>query len=399
MSPLRVHLDFETRSVFDLRRGGAIRYAQDPSTEVLCAAYRIGAQPVRLWQAGEPEPLELTSAIRGGATVVAHNAMFELGVLTYLTSRPPYVWPVPRFDQIDCTMARAHRMGLPGSLDGAARALGLVTRKDKAGYALMMSMCKPRKPRLNEDPHRVYWVDGADERRRLGEYCRQDVEVECALDDVLPPLPPHERDVYHLDLKINFRGFHVDVPRMEAAAAFLAEAAQRLDARICEATSRYVTKTTQVARLKKWLELQGLEVESLAKGRLREVIELASLVEAEGVAGVLDARGSGAKVTSLSKYATGAYAAGPGDRLRGQFVYHKAITGRWAGSGYQPHNLQRIDHDRDAAEVEAVLHVLGSGASPADMVDHIELLGYEPLRALGKASRAMICASAGGPEL
>jgi hypothetical protein len=43
-----LHRDFETRSRVDLRKVGAHRYAADPSTEILCAAYAVDAGPVDL---------------------------------------------------------------------------------------------------------------------------------------------------------------------------------------------------------------------------------------------------------------------------------------------------------------------------------------------------------------
>lgn len=44
-----IYIDFETRSRVDIRKTGAWRYSQDPSTDVLCMAYAIGDGPVQLW--------------------------------------------------------------------------------------------------------------------------------------------------------------------------------------------------------------------------------------------------------------------------------------------------------------------------------------------------------------
>jgi hypothetical protein len=33
-------------------------------------------------------------------------------------------------------------------------------------------------------------------------------------------------------------------------------------------------------------------------------------------------------------------------RLRNQFVYYGAHTGRWSGRGFQPHNLTRAESDQ-----------------------------------------------------
>lgn len=44
-----ITIDFETRSKCDIRKSGAWRYSQDPTTDILCMAYRINKEPVQLW--------------------------------------------------------------------------------------------------------------------------------------------------------------------------------------------------------------------------------------------------------------------------------------------------------------------------------------------------------------
>ena len=44
-----IFIDFETRSKADITRTGAYRYAQDPTTDILCMAYAIDDGPVQLW--------------------------------------------------------------------------------------------------------------------------------------------------------------------------------------------------------------------------------------------------------------------------------------------------------------------------------------------------------------
>jgi hypothetical protein len=43
-----LHIDFETRSTLRLDRVSTQRYAADPTTEVLCAAYAVDDGPVTL---------------------------------------------------------------------------------------------------------------------------------------------------------------------------------------------------------------------------------------------------------------------------------------------------------------------------------------------------------------
>lgn len=47
--PHALHRDYETRSPVELKVVGAHRYAADPCTEIVCAAYAVDDGPVRLW--------------------------------------------------------------------------------------------------------------------------------------------------------------------------------------------------------------------------------------------------------------------------------------------------------------------------------------------------------------
>ena len=72
-----LHRDYETRSRAILKKVGTYRYAADPSTEVLCAAYAVDHDPVQLWIPGDPVPLEfLRAALDPSWIVAAHNDAF-----------------------------------------------------------------------------------------------------------------------------------------------------------------------------------------------------------------------------------------------------------------------------------------------------------------------------------
>ena len=74
-----LHIDFETRSRADLFRGGAYRYATDPSTEIICMGYAFNDDPVELWHPGLPFPDDVKEFIQAAAprSLHAHNAQFE----------------------------------------------------------------------------------------------------------------------------------------------------------------------------------------------------------------------------------------------------------------------------------------------------------------------------------
>jgi len=44
-----LHRDYETRGVLQLPKVGAYRYAAHPQTSIVCVAFAVNNQPVRLW--------------------------------------------------------------------------------------------------------------------------------------------------------------------------------------------------------------------------------------------------------------------------------------------------------------------------------------------------------------
>jgi hypothetical protein len=67
--------DFETRSTLDLKACGVARYAADPTTEVMVAAYAADGEPTQIWVPGDPIPAEFAEAAGNPNWLVcAHNA-------------------------------------------------------------------------------------------------------------------------------------------------------------------------------------------------------------------------------------------------------------------------------------------------------------------------------------
>jgi hypothetical protein len=79
--PYRRHVlqrDYETRSPVLLKTVGAHRYAADPRTSIICAAYAVDDGPVHLWLPGYPVPPEFVeAAVNPHWGACAHNAVFE----------------------------------------------------------------------------------------------------------------------------------------------------------------------------------------------------------------------------------------------------------------------------------------------------------------------------------
>lgn len=335
----KLHLDLETRSLADLRKVGVYAYAAHPSTEVLMCCWAIDDGPVLTWFQGTAVPEKLTAALADPSVqVCAHNAAFERLMIAYVL--PAIHWPLPDLRRWDCTAARAARQALPRSLDGAGEALGLPVKKDKEGHMLMMRMCKPRD--LKEDGSPIWWEDEA-RMQRLAAYCARDVEVERELDRRLKPLSPFLHDLWCLTEIINDRGVQVDTNFAADAIARSNEARRSLDAEIFDLTGGAVKTASNVPALRAWLTDKAIVIpdtddESLAKKKIQE--HLAKPRLPADVRRVLQIRLEAGK-TSVAKYQAMINRASKDGRVRGNFVFHGASTGRYAGSGIQPQNLPR----------------------------------------------------------
>src|SRR6185436_5260039 len=133
---MAIEIDFETRSACDVRKTGAYRYFEDPSTSVLVACFAINDGPVETWWPADPPPKDLMMQIRNGDTVRGWNVGFERQAFLRVLG-PRHGWAVPNDDQYDDNAACGAAMGLPRNLEDAAEALELSEQKDAAGAALM----------------------------------------------------------------------------------------------------------------------------------------------------------------------------------------------------------------------------------------------------------------------
>lgn len=185
----RLHLDFETRSTVDLRRTNARRYADDPTTQVLMLCYALDAGPVKWWLPADTRsfcgiaamPDDLRDYLEDdGVTLVAHNAQFEMSIMSGAYIQPDLGFPNIPVTRWDDTAAKAARQGLPRALGDVAKVLGLPVQKDMEGRRLMLKMCKPRS--YDKETGLPLWHETTEDMTRLLEYCVQDVETERLVD-------------------------------------------------------------------------------------------------------------------------------------------------------------------------------------------------------------------------
>lgn len=372
-----LYWDIETRSTCDLRKAGVYVYAQDPTTEVLLAAWSVDDGSVQWARIEDPACGELRDLLADPTVrVVAHNAGFERLLLTHVLA-VRRGWPVPELARWDCTAARAARQSLPRSLDGAARALGLDVKKDLEGHALMMRMCKPRKARLGEDPSKTYWFEDEPRMQRLGEYCATDVEVERLLDRVLKPWSDDARAVWELTETINDRGVPVDVRFANDARWLSQEAEADINQEMRALTEGSVPSATNLLRLRDWLlNTFGLVVletpdESLTKASIEQLLtrDIPPAARRALELRLLAGKASVKKFQALIDRSDGDC------RVRGNLVYHGASTGRWAGAGVQMQNMPRKTV-RDFDDVAADVRGLDAAAFAAKRGSALEVISH-----------------------
>ncbi len=407
---MRIHLDFETKSIVDLKAAGAHVYASDPSTEPLCMAYRFDDEPVQLWKKGEPLPPRLKKEIEAGHTLVCHNAAFEFLIWNFCCV-PKFGWPPIPVSQFDCTMIRAYSMGLPGTLENAAKSVGLKAEKDMKGNRVMLQLSKPRA--VDKKTGAITWwlpehstpkLDIRAKYEHLYRYCKQDVVVECELDKRLLPLSPEEKDLWVLDQKINARGVYCDIETVKVALEIIKIEQKRLNGKMGELTEGMVGTCNSHMSLAKWLNFQKifngkkdsdgvlLKVESVDKASVLDMLELSTISPL--VKTVLKLRQEAAKnsTAKLKKMISGASS---DQRVRGCFQFNGAAsTQRWSGRRVQLHNMPRPTIKQPEIE-EIVLILKDKSLTTAQKTSKISLFHGAVLPRISDCIRAMLTAAPG----
>lgn len=337
-----IHIDFETKSVANLKQTGVYRYAEDASTRVLCMAWAVGPDKPRVWKPGEPFPAVLELAILAGYPIHAWNAAFERQI--WRLARQCYGFPAVRDTQWRCTMVRAAYYGLPMSLDMASAVMG-GPRKNADGHKLMLKMCKPRSTDPFGNP--VWWdedpTEGAMLLDMLGSYCGDDVEAERGIGRRIPALPDDELALWRLDQEINDRGVAVDHGLVSKMSALAKRGETKLNADMRTLTGGAINTCGQVDAILKWLEAEGVTLPNLRSKTVADALDDPDIevFASDDALAVLQTRREAAK-SSVKKLNALVRASGSDGRVRGMLQFYGAgRTGRWAGRIFQPQNLPR----------------------------------------------------------
>ena len=355
-------IDLETYSDVDIKKSGVYKYAESENFEILLFEVSINGGDVIVYDlaCGDVLPDEILNAIVSDDVIKwAFNASLERICLSYWMKRyyPDRFcsYSIPEdtvgnyLDPISwrCTMIWSAYMGLPFSLEGVGAVLGLKDQKMKEGKDLIRYFCVPCKPtKSNRGRTRNLPVHAPEKWSVFKSYNKRDVEVEMGIKEKLYkfPVPDFVWDEYHLDQEINDRGILVDLQMVNNAIIFDERSKTTIADEMRSLTD--IENPNSVSQIKTWLSDQGIEVDSLSKKTVAEMIKEAP----EDLAQILSLRQQLAK-SSVKKYQAMQNSACNDHRTRGMFQFYGANrTGRWAGRLIQLQNLpQNHMNDLDAA--------------------------------------------------
>lgn len=326
-------IDIETYSDVDLINCGVYKYTDSDNFEILLLAYAVddGETKIVDLACGEKLPEEIMEMILDDSVIkTAFNANFERTCISkHLGIKlRPEAWR--------CTAVQAAMLALPLSLEGVGVVLGLDKQKMSEGKELIRYFCSPCKPTKSNGGRTRNLPEDAPEKWELFKsYCIRDVDVEKQIRKKLwkYPIPEMEQQLYCLDQRINDRGIMVDRNLVNHAIAcdlLYKDTATKRAYKLSE-----LENPNSVSQLKGWLTEKGIEVDSLAKATVEELVD-----KTEGdVQEMLKLRLAMSK-TSVKKYEAIDRSVCRENRVHGLLQFFGANrTGRWAGRLVQIHNL------------------------------------------------------------
>lgn len=355
-------IDLETFSDVDLKKCGVYKYAESPNFEVLLFGVSVDGGVVTVYDlaSGDTVPEEIIRAISDDSVIKwAYNASFERVCLSvWLRRNYPQYFSSYSIEgdtvrnYLDpsswrCSLVWGAYMGLPLSLEGIGKVLKLENQKMAEGKALIRYFCVPCKPtKANGGRTRNLPEHDPVKWSTFIAYNKRDVETEMAIQQKLSkfPVPDFLWEEYHLDQEINDRGIQLDMALVEQAIAIDERSREELSAKMRQLTA--LENPNSVQQMKEWLTQHGLEVDSLDKKAVKELLKTAPPELAE----VLELRRQLAK-SSVKKYQAMQNTVCADGRARGMFQFYGANrSGRWAGRLIQLQNLPQnhMAHLEDA---------------------------------------------------
>jgi len=337
-----VFIDFETQSDVDIKECGLYKYVRGLYFAPVCMAYAIDDGPVELWLPGEPLPKEIAT----GSDLNIFNAEFEYNVFhsNWFRYNEYDVSKITYNNMID-TQAIAATFGFPINLKNLAQALDVKHQKDNKGTYLIKKLCVVKNgkvPAPSTFPR---------DFENLYEYCKQDVRTlrACYNYMIKKKLSPFENKVWQHTLKQNAYGLPVDTKTIRQIIRVLNTYKDQCNLRLSKITDGEITAGTQNQRIVSYIRKRDSRLLNLQSDHVQSILDEDILDKK--CTEILQIRQKTSK-SSTAKFTKAINMLCPDDRIRGSLKYHKSHTGRFAGTGFQIHNLPRAKHDNPDAVIE-----------------------------------------------
>ena len=358
-----IGIDFETRSEVDLKKYGRKKYLAGKEADIICMAYKIDDEPTQLWVPGDPLPSFVMTPEHH--KLVAFNAQFDIDV--WNTLGPKYRFPSTYLSQWIDVMALCGRFTYHQSLAQAGEDLELKVKKNPRGKALIKLICTPPFSYSHVDLMEFY------------QYCKDDVNSMYEMLNALPAskLSDSEQKIWELTAKINNRGLPVDIDAAKVIYKLTEIYKEDMNELLPGLTEKKVTKATQGKRIVDWLRSKGVITPNLQAATVEKLLKRLDLPD--DVTTVLQlrqelGRSSTAKYLKIKELEHK-------QRIHDNLRYYGAGTGRWAGLGFQLHNLPR-------SKVKNAYPII-------QKFFDLSIIEENPINAAKSIIRGMICAPKG----
>lgn len=367
-----LHLDVETRSEADLKAVGPWKYSEHPTTDCLSIAWAYNQNKITSCQIiGKQNISSILSdyAQYPDIIFIARNALFDYAIMKNVLI-PKYGFH-PAFGDPSrwyCTAALSRMHGLPASLEDSAAYLNKTHKKLPDGkrliqlYSIPVTDRKTGKKRFRPIP--------PEDMKKWLEYDKGDVAADREAFDTLYKLKNAQLEfpVFQHDFALNIKGVRIDT----AGLAHLLDVVEKATERAMKDQRKYsvtwkkkdgqeytdVLNVRSVPKLKAWLQSRGFDISNTRIETLEEIYDNLDSDQLtpeliKEVKEVLSFRFFLAKA-SLKKYRAAFNRVSNDGRLRYFLKYFGAHTGRYAGEGFQIHNLPKTKWPDSADPVNEI---------------------------------------------
>mgnify|MGYP003082015939 FL=1 len=334
-----INIDIETFSSINISKSGVYKYVESEDFEVLLFAYSIDGGKTEIVDIASGEKLSediIQALLDDNVIKWAFNAQFERICLSRFLKLTKGTYLNPKSWR--CTMIWSAYMGLPFSLEGVGKVLGLEKQKLIEGKDLIKYFCVPCTPtKSNGFRDRNFPYHDKIKWESFKTYNIRDVdtekEIQCKL--MKFPVPDFIWEEYNLDQEINDRGIKVDLDFVNRVITLDDKVRTKLMSELQILTE--LENPNSVVQLKGWLSEQGVETESLDKKSVKELVKVTKGEVSKALALRMQLSKS-----SIKKYQAMKDVACEDNRCRGMFQFLGANrTGRFSGRNVQLQNLPR----------------------------------------------------------